>query len=133
MNVLGDSTIGTLTGWLRGLSGRQQAISDNIANIDTPGYRRREVPFEAELRRAIGRGGVELATTDPGHMPSGTRAEHQVGLQAAQLLTSSRLDENDVAIDEEMVSLAETQLRYQAASSALTTKFQTIRDVLRSA
>jgi flagellar basal-body rod protein FlgB len=132
MNVLGDSTIGTLGAWLRGLSGRQQAISDNIANIDTPGYRRKDVPFEAELRRAIGQGDVALTTTDPRHIAVGGRAENQVGLSAAQLLTSSRLDENDVSIDEEMVTLAETQLRYQAASSALSKKFQTNRDVLRS-
>jgi flagellar basal-body rod protein FlgB len=131
MRELGDSTIGTLAGWLRGLSARQQAISNNIANIDTPGYIRQEAPFEAELRRAIGRGAASLATTDPGHIPVGGRAEHQLGTQAAQLLTSSRMDGNDVSIDQEMVTLAETQLRYQAASSALSKKLQTIRDVLR--
>jgi flagellar basal body rod protein FlgB len=41
------------------------------------------------------------------------------------------MDGNDVSIDQEMVTLAETQLRFQAASSALSKKLQTIRDVLR--
>jgi flagellar basal-body rod protein FlgB len=56
MKLLGDPTLGTLGGWLHGLSARQEAISNNIANIDTPGYVRQEAPFEAELRRAVGRG-----------------------------------------------------------------------------
>lgn len=131
MNVLGDSAIGTIAGWLRGLSRRQEAISNNIANIDTPGYRRQEVPFEAELRRAIGQGTAKLSTTAPGHMSTAGTARNQLGVQAAQLLTSQRLDGNDVDIDQEMVSLAETQMRYQAAASALNTKLSIIRNVIR--
>lgn len=131
MNVLGDSTIGTITGWLRGLAHRQEATSSNIANIDTPGYRRQEVPFEAELRRAIGSGSQRLATTDPRHLAAGRSTRDQLGVQAAQLLTSSRLDGNDVDVDQEMITLAETQMRYQAAASALNTKLSTIRNVIR--
>jgi flagellar basal-body rod protein FlgB len=131
MKLLGDPTLGTLGGWLHGLSARQEAISNNIANIDTPGYVRQEAPFEAELRRAVGRGSAGLATTNPAHIPAGTRLDNQLSSQAAQLLTSQRMDGNDVSIDQEMVTLAETQLRFQAASSALSKKLQTIRDVLR--
>lgn len=132
MDILGDRGIGTLTGWLRGLGHRQQAISNNIANIDTPGYVRQEAPFEAELRRAVGRGTSQLATTDSRHIGQGGTARNQLGLQAAQLLESQRLDGNSVDIDQEMVSLAETQLRYQAAASALNTKLTTIRNVIRN-
>ena len=129
-NRLGDSTMGTLTGWLNGLSRRQSAVSDNIANIDTPGYRRKEVPFETELRRAIGNGTARIATTDSRHVATSSRIGGQ-NTQATQMLNSSRLDGNDVDIDQEMVTLSETQLRYQAASSALNTKLATIRNVIR--
>ena len=131
LNLLGDSTIGTVRGWLQGLSQRQQAISNNIANIDTPGYQATDVAFETELRRSIGERTGDLAVTDARHITTSSRRTGQLGTQAAQLLTSQRLDGNNVDIDQEMVKLAETQMRYQAAASALNTKLNTIRNVIR--
>jgi flagellar basal-body rod protein FlgB len=132
ISPFGDSTIGVARAWLQGLGRRQEAISNNIANIDTPGYRAQDVPFEAELRRAIASGTVGLVTTDPRHINPGGRQDSGIGLQQAQQLTSSRLDSNDVDIDQEMVKLSETQMRYQAASTALTQRFATIREVMRT-
>lgn len=131
LNLLGDSTIGTVRSWLGGLSRRQQAIGNNIANIDTPGYRAQEVNFESELRRAIGGSTGRLLTTSARHIGAAPGRTGQLGTQAAQMLTSQRLDENDVDIDQEMVKLSETQMRYQAAASALNTKVSTIRNVIR--
>ena len=130
---LGDSTIQTARSWLNGLSRRQQAISDNIANIDTPGYVAKEVPFEQELQRAMGQGNARLATTNARHIAASTSSRNQVGLQAAQEMTTQRRDGNSVDIDQQMVSLAETQMRYQAAASALNTKIATLRNVIRGA
>lgn len=131
LNPFGDSTLGVARSWLDGLSRRQQAISENIANIDTPGYRAKTVPFETELRRSLGRQGVPLERTNPGHLLSAGTSRNQLGVQQAQALTSSRLDGNDVDIDAEMVTLAETQMRYQAAASALSTRIATLRNVIR--
>jgi flagellar basal-body rod protein FlgB len=131
MNMFGDSTIGTIGGWLRGLSQRQDAISNNIANIDTPGYQREEAPFETELARQIGSGTQQLLTSDPRHIAVGSRLSNQLGMDPAQLLTSSRMDGNNVDIDQEMVSLSETQMRYQAATSALNIKLNTLKDVIQ--
>ena len=131
LKPFGDSTIGVASQWLHGLSRRQQAISENIANIDTPGYRSREVPFESELKRAVGRSATGLSTTDARHLTTGGRVRDQLSLQDAQQLTSSRLDENNVDIDQQMVQMAETQARYQAAASALSTKIATLRNVIR--
>jgi flagellar basal-body rod protein FlgB len=47
------------------------------------------------------------------------------------MLTSSRIDSNTVDIDQEMVTLSETQMRYQAAASALNTKLAILRSVIR--
>lgn len=129
MNIFGDSTVGTVSQWLRGLSQRQDAIAQNIANIDTPGYQRRDAPFEVALARQIAATGGALATTDPRHIAV-TRSTGGQGKSAAQLLASSRMDENTVDIDQEMVDLAETQLRYQAAASALSTRLGSIRSVI---
>jgi len=132
MNPIGDRELGTIASWLSGLSRRQDAISNNIANIDTPGYQHQEVPFETALQRQIGTGTQELSTTDPRHITAGSKMRNTLGIDPAQGLTSSRLDQNNVDIDQEMISLADTQMRYQAASTALTQKLSILRDVIRS-
>ena len=127
----GDSGLRTIQGWLDGLAGRREAIADNIANIDTPGYQRRTVDFESELRRSIGtnRG---VGTTDPGHISQVRGVQGGLGIDGASELVSSRRDDNTVQIDQEMILLSETQMRYQAASTALNRKFALIREALRS-
>ena len=131
MNLFGDTTIGLAQGWLRGLSSRQNAISENIANIDTPGYRAKEAPFESELRRAFNRSSTTLAATDARHVTAAPSRRDQLGVQQAQLLTSQRRDENTVDIDQEMVKLSGTQMMYQAAASALNTKIAILRNAIR--
>lgn len=130
MNPIGDRGLETLAGWLDGLSRRQQATSNNIANIDTPGYVRQEVNFETELQRQFSRATNQLAATDPRHFSGGSSLRNQLGLDPQQLLTSSRLDGNSVDIDQEMITLTETQMRFQAASQALSKKLGTIRTVI---
>ena len=127
----GDTGISTITSWLHGLSARQQATSNNIANIDTPGYQRHEVAFETELQRQMGQGTQQLAVTDPKHIASGSKLRSQLGVDPAQILTSSRLDQNSVDIDQEMVLLAETQMQYQAAAQAVSTKLANIRTAIQ--
>ena len=131
MNPIGDRGLQTLTGWLNGLSRRQQATSNNIANIDTPGYIRQSVNFETELQRAFHGGSNQLAATDPRHYTGGSSLRNQLGLDPQQLLESSRMDGNSVDIDQEMITLTETQMRYQAASQALSKKLGTIRTVIQ--
>ena len=130
MNPIGDRGLQTLTGWLDGLSRRQQATSNNIANIDTHGYVRQEVNFETELQRMFGRGANQMAATDARHYTGGSALRDQLGLDPQQLLSSSRMDGNSVDIDQEMITLTETQMRYQAASQALSKKLGTIRTVI---
>lgn len=130
MNPIADRGIAQVTAWLSGLGRRQGSIANNIANIDTPGYQRQQVTFETELQRAFGRTPARLATTDPRHIAAPSRLRDQLGLDPQQLLESSRLDANTVDIDQEMVLLAETQMRYQAASQVLSRKLNNIRTAL---
>mgnify|MGYP005850115575 CR=1 FL=1 len=132
MNIFNDRGLDTIGRWLDGLARRREAVADNIANIDTPGYRRKEVAFEAELRRAIGGDPRALRTTDPRHIGASRPAATDLGVERVQELVSQRRDGNTVSIDEEMVLLSETQLRYQAATTALGRKLAALREVIRS-
>jgi flagellar basal-body rod protein FlgB len=131
MNPIGDSSVNLLAGWLNGLSRRQGAISNNIANIDTPGYLRQHVNFETELLRQFSGGTVNMAATDARHYTGGSQLRGQLGIDPQQLLTSSRSDGNNVDIDQEMVLLTETQMRFQAASQVLSKKLGNIRTVIQ--
>lgn len=133
MDPIGDRGVGNLANWLTGLAQRREAIAQNIANIDTPNYRRKTVNFEAELRRSTQARSGNLATTNPAHISTPSlSAQSLLGAQGSQELSSSRRDGNNVDIDQEMIYLAETQLQYQAATNALSKKLQILRDVLRS-
>ena len=110
---------------------RHNVLASNVANIDTPGYVRQEVNFETELQRMFNHGSNQLAATDPRHYTGGASLRDQLGMDPQQLLSSSRLDGNSVDIDQEMITLTETQMRYQAASQVLSKKLGIIRTVIQ--
>ncbi|HZQ34582.1 MAG TPA: flagellar basal body rod protein FlgB [Dehalococcoidia bacterium] len=130
-SILGDSRLGVLQTALDGLAGRQQAIAGNIANIDTPGYQRKDVDFESSLRASIG-AGQRLATTDPRHMQiapaGGSLLASAAGGNGGQS-TTGRNDDNNVDIDYEMTQLADTQLRYELMTQATAATFGTLNSI----
>ena len=99
---------------LTGLAARQRAIADNIANVNTPGFRAQRVAFEDALATSIrdGSGRVE---------PTMQRS-----------LEPTRLDGNNVNLDTETVSNIDTVLRFQFASRAMDGQFASVRTALRT-
>ncbi len=119
---------------LTGLAQRHDAISSNIANIDTVGYRRRTVTFEGALRDSIAaaQGHTPLRTTHPQHISSGGGggARPSRAVDTGDVI-AQRNDSNAVSIDEEMAQLAETQVRYQALTQTLSRRLSTLRSAIR--
>jgi flagellar basal-body rod protein FlgB len=101
-----DTTQHALAAALSGAAQRQNAIADNIANVDTPGYRRKDVDFHAALRGAMAAGAPALdgASFSPAVDPS-----------AAPV----RADGNTVDIDRESAAQASNGLEYEALSQVL--------------
>ena len=107
---------------------RNEAISNNLANATTPGYKRQDVSFATELKRALQAGG-------------GRSMDERVSRAQTADLTpraytdsegfSYRLDGNNVDIDTENVELAENQLMYQGLLSSITAEFQNLQSVMR--
>lgn len=100
---------------LDGTSARHQAIVNNMANYETPGFKRSVVQFETALQAAMnGEQKLPLATTHPRHFssqPSLPEIQPQI-LQDTQ--TSLRNDGNNVDIDAENGELVKNFLTYQA-------------------
>jgi flagellar basal-body rod protein FlgB len=67
-----DGVEGVLHTALNGISFRQDVIADNIANVDTPGFRARSVDFESSLKSAVEDGGVGTDGIDVRVLPTNT-------------------------------------------------------------
>jgi len=148
--MFNDITTTVLTAAMRGGAARQAAISQNIANADTPGYRRLSVSFEGALADALeddreamarargsapGAGGGPAWWDRPGVMPGagGPIATETAGVTAATDRveeTVVRVDGSNVDPDDEMAQLAANQLSYNTATSLLVARFGQYRSVI---
>src|SRR5664280_2024948 len=103
--IFDSAPVNLLEKALAGSSLRHKAISNNIANINTPGYKRMEVSFEDELAAAADSAEASqgLTRTHPQHMLPGI-----AGVDSARIRTidntSMRTDGNNVDIDAEMAA-----------------------------
>ena len=106
---------------------RNDAIANNIANADTPGYKRQDVSFETELARAIGSSRYESMDAKVADLKLG-QITPSVYTDAAD--HSYRLDGNNVDVDVEEANLAENQIRYYTLLDSMSQEFSRIKMVL---
>lgn len=106
--IINDPTITALTRFLDVNVFRSELVMSNMANIDTPGYRTRDVNFSQELERASGN--MEYASFSP------------VARQVQGLM--ERPDGNNVSLERESLLLADTQLRFNAGVQLLRDRFK---------
>ncbi|PWW06389.1 flagellar basal-body rod protein FlgB [Paenibacillus cellulosilyticus] len=93
---------------------RQQVISDNVANVDTPNFKRSEVLFEDLLTEAMGtsEGSISGFRTNAKHIPIGQSSEVPAPIVVQDETSSINNNGNNVDIDREMSLLAKNQLAY---------------------
>ena len=108
---------------------RNQILTNNIANVDTPNYRRKEVSFERYLEMAlIGDESLDKRVDD-----INTHLNDFGGLiYTDHSVLSYRLDGNNVDIDTEQAYLAENQIRYNTLISLIGQEFSRYKTVLSS-
>ena len=107
---------------------RNEAISNNIANVDTPGYKRQDVAFESVLRQALGNNRYESMDDKVANVDL-SRLRGRAYLDYANY--SYRLDGNNVDIENENVMLAENQLKYQGLISSINQEFTNLKTVMK--
>ncbi|MBR1669934.1 MAG: flagellar basal body rod protein FlgB [Butyrivibrio sp.] len=108
---------------------RNEIISNNIANVDTPGYKRQDLNFEEELQRALGNSRYKsmdqkVSDLQKKHLEARVVNDY-VGF-------SYRMDRNNVDIDTENVTLAANQIKYQGLMAGIRSEFSNISAVTRS-
>jgi len=107
---------------------RNEAIANNIANADTPGYKRQDVDFQTELQRAIRQSGY-TTMDEKVHNLSGRRLEPSVYTDYSGY--SYRLDGNNVDIETENVMLAKNQLMYEGLLNSISQEFTNLKTVMK--
>lgn len=122
-----------LSASLSALSMRHSAISQNIANADTPYYKRKEVLFENYLRRVLYDGPeVRSVRGDDRHIPFSTEVMHIRPSVFSETDTRYRNDYNNVDIDREMSILAKNQLSYNGVVSFMQALNSNIQSVIQA-
>ena len=117
---------------------RRKVIANNIANVDTPHFKRSEVNFESQLKRVIMEQNDENAKlpalmNDRRHIPFFIpRDIHSVRNRVnLDYSTTYRNDGNNVDIEKEMVDSSKNMMRYNALVSGLNHNYKMIKMVIK--
>ncbi len=108
--AMSDFAMGAINAALDGLAARQRITAQNIANADTPGYIAGRVNFEDSLRSA-----------------SESNDFSKFSVTANSSDDPVNLNGNNVAVDEENVSMVDTGLRFQLMTEAMNNKFHILK------
>jgi flagellar basal-body rod protein FlgB len=117
---------------MEGLAKRFGATSKNLANANTPGYRRRNVSFEDQMRDVINSGDrLKMTVTNEGHIPTRPYSISDVTPDEIRISDEVyRLDGNNVDPEREMAVLAETRMMYTAIGRFAARKLSNYRMVI---
>jgi flagellar basal-body rod protein FlgB len=117
---------------------RQAVIANNIANADVPNFKRSNVNFESELKRALDtekyRPALELRQTNPKHISDWEPRDYQ-DVEVRRVLdyvSTENANGNNVNAEEEFNLALENQLKYMILANSATFEFSQVNMVLRS-
>ncbi len=111
-------------------SARHRAIASNVANISTPGYHRKYVDFDREMKKALSNGvDLRLKTTNPHHLSAANNPDRIEVMTEKDNSASNGI--NNVDIDKEMGNLAENQIIYNTAARLLSFKFRNLKYAIK--
>jgi len=109
---------------------REKIIAHNIANVETPGYKRMDVIFEDELRKVLESDDLKLKTDSEKHISNfPTSISPRIVTQSNTSITN---DKNNVDIDYEINLLVQNTLRYQVLSRLMSMNIDRYNTALRS-
>jgi len=108
---------------------KSRAISANIANIETPGFKRFKVVLDEKLGRANS-SSHELATTNPGHIGNSSNEDAKPFKITKDDIGTMRADGNNVDIDHELSELSSNAIYFTALSRFISKNFAGLRSII---
>jgi flagellar basal-body rod protein FlgB len=125
LDFLQNDTINAMEVYMTRLSHRLQIVNSNLANIDTPGYKTKDISFHATMQELLSDNSINIRTERPEHNSGMMPVFQQAQAFEVQGLTS-REDQNNVDLDKEMLKLSETSFGYSMITQMVRGKFRII-------
>ena len=115
---------------------RAEALADNMANVNTPDYKRKDVQFESFLQKALYEDGTSVIgrRTDEKHFKIGieNKLDNLETTFVEDKNTKMRYDGNNVVIEIEKVEQTKNNIRYQFATNKISGGFTLLKSVIKS-
>ena len=105
---------------------RHKVLASNIANVDTPGYKAKDVLFKDEISNQT----IGITNTNPNHI-QGTKNQKETG-GMAPVERSSFEDGNNVVLDMELANMTENALLYEAGVRLLSKKLMIYKNAIKA-
>ncbi|CQR71476.1 Flagellar basal body rod protein FlgB [Sporomusa ovata DSM 2662] len=130
-SLVQSSQVSVLEKALSAASLRHKVISNNIANVNTPKFKKSEVSFENQLELAMSSEKAPIARTHERHLPVKSTGINDVEPMINTITTTSfRNDDNNVDIDSEMAGLAKNSIYYNAVADRINKYFSNLKSVI---
>jgi flagellar basal-body rod protein FlgB len=104
---------------------RHKVLASNIANVDTPGYKAKDVPFRKEMNNQI----VEMVKTSPDHIQGTNNPKEVSGMVPVE--RASWEDGNNVVLDMELANMTENALLYETGVKLMSKKLMMYKNAIR--
>lgn len=114
---------------------RHEVISDNIANVNTPRFKKKNVIFEELLAKELmpaDPGKLEMVRTHDRHLPEPPQSRRATAVIQLEDTDTMRVDGNNVDVDLEMANLAKNQLYYNALATQMRSYVRKVKEVITS-
>jgi flagellar basal-body rod protein FlgB len=131
LNDLFGPHAGNLQRALDRTSMRHSLLTKNLANVNTPGYKRQDLDFATELERARQPLARSTRNADALGFRNGDNTNQLEPMAPVDRNGSVRIDGNSVDLEGEVVAIAETEIRYQTLTEMTSRYFSGLKNVIR--
>lgn len=131
MNLFSSPVLLALSKQLDSSALTQRVIANNVANVNTPGFKKSYVSFQDQLRRALDAKAPAMATSDSRHFGGKKDIAGVYPRVVQERDTTMRYGQNNVDIDQEMVNLAANEIMYDFSANRISGKLSTLGYVIR--
>ncbi len=129
--MFGSDVMTALSKQLDAAALNQRVIANNVANVNTPGFKKSSVSFTEQLRKALSRREFTLITNNPRHIGRAATINEISPEVIREKNTTMVYNQNNVDIDQEMVNLAANTILYDFSSDALNGKLSMLSYVIK--
>jgi flagellar basal-body rod protein FlgB len=108
---------------------KHQTVAGNLANVETPGYRPKELTFDEELRKAADKTKIRLKRTNPKHLGNDLALEGKAAFEVRTRVEPHRKPD-ELNIDREMADMLQNNVLYEATVRLLAKRFTALKSAI---